>query len=56
MGGTKGSHIVVGVFDGAPKDAIYAESVVDGRPFFIIPWNEQVLIGTTDIRFSYNFV
>jgi len=52
MGGTKGSHIAVGLFEGAPRDAIYAESIVDGRPFFIIPWNEQVLIGTTDIRFS----
>ena len=52
MGGTKGSHIVVPRFDGAPKDAIYAETVVDARPFFIIPWNDQVLIGTTDIRYS----
>ena len=52
MGGTKGSHIVVPQFSGAPKDAIYAETVADGRPFFIIPWNDQVLIGTTDIRYQ----
>lgn len=54
MGGTKGSHIVVGKFNGAPRDAFYVEAAVDGRPFFIIPWNEQYLIGTTDIRFGRN--
>jgi glycerol-3-phosphate dehydrogenase len=50
MGGTKGSHIVVGPFAGAPKDAVYVEAKADGRPIFIIPWNAQYLIGTTDIR------
>ena len=50
MGGTKGSHIVVGKFPGAPKDTIYVEAHADGRPIFIIPWNDQYLIGTTDIR------
>lgn len=52
IGGTKGSHIVVGKFAGAPADAFYVEAASDGRPFFIIPWNDQYLIGTTDIRFS----
>ncbi len=52
MGGTKGSHIIVGKFDGAPREAFYVEAAVDGRPFFIIPWNGQYLIGTTDIRYS----
>lgn len=52
MGGTKGSHIVVGRFAGAPSSAFYVEAREDGRPFFIIPWNDQYLIGTTDIRFS----
>jgi glycerol-3-phosphate dehydrogenase len=51
MGGTKGSHIVVGSFAGAPKSAFYVEAAADGRPFFIIPWNQQYLIGTTDIRY-----
>ncbi|NOX69891.1 MAG: glycerol-3-phosphate dehydrogenase [Gammaproteobacteria bacterium] len=50
MGGTKGSHIVVAPFRGAPKDAVYVEANADGRPIFIIPWNKQYLIGTTDIR------
>lgn len=52
MGGTKGSHIVVGSFEGAPRDAFYVEAAADGRPFFIIPWYGQYLIGTTDIRYD----
>jgi glycerol-3-phosphate dehydrogenase len=52
IGGTKGSHIVVGRFEGAPRDAFYVEAETDGRPFFIIPWNDQYLIGTTDIRYD----
>jgi len=52
IGGTKGSHIVVKVFDGAPDEALYVEAQTDGRPFFIIPWNNQVLIGTTDLRYD----
>ena len=52
IGGTKGSHIVVSPFEGAPKDAYYIEAAADGRPFFIIPWNGLYLIGTTDIRFD----
>ena len=52
IGGTKGSHIVVSPFGGAPRDAIYVEAAADGRPFFIIPWNDLVLIGTTDIRYD----
>lgn len=52
IGGTKGSHIIVDAFDGAPRDAFYVEAVADGRPFFIIPWNRQYLIGTTDIRYN----
>ncbi len=52
IGGTKGSHIIVGAFRGAPADAYYVEAEADGRPFFIIPWNGQYLIGTTDIRYD----
>jgi glycerol-3-phosphate dehydrogenase len=51
-GGTKGSHIVVGSFEGAPRDAFYVEARADARPLFIIPWNGQYLIGTTDIRYD----
>ncbi len=52
IGGTKGSHIIVGAFRGAPMDCYYVEAEADGRPFFIIPWNGQYLIGTTDIRYT----
>ena len=52
IGGTKGSHIIVGQFAGAPHDAFYVEARADGRPFFIIPWYGQYLIGTTDIRYD----
>ena len=52
IGGTKGSHIIVAPFDGAPQDALYVEAHSDGRPFFIIPWNDLFLIGTTDVRYE----
>ena len=52
VGGTKGSHIVVEPFPGAPGAALYAEASFDGRPFFVLPWNDLYLIGTTDERFD----
>ena len=52
IGGTKGSHIIVDPFPGAPPDAIYVEARTDGRPYFIVPWNGRYLIGTTDFRYK----
>jgi glycerol-3-phosphate dehydrogenase len=52
IGGTKGSHIIVETFPGAPKDALYVEAKTDGRPYFIVPWNDCFLIGTTDERYT----
>lgn len=52
IGGTKGSHIVVETFPGAPRDGLYVEAHEDRRPFFILPWNGKYLIGTTDIDFD----
>jgi glycerol-3-phosphate dehydrogenase len=52
VGGTKGSHVVVAPFAGSPEGAVYLEAVSDRRPFFIIPWNGNYLIGTTDVRFE----
>ncbi|HYX41811.1 MAG TPA: glycerol-3-phosphate dehydrogenase/oxidase, partial [Pyrinomonadaceae bacterium] len=52
IGGTKGSHIVVAPFASAPRDALYVEAQADARPFFIIPWHELYLIGTTDVRYA----
>jgi glycerol-3-phosphate dehydrogenase len=54
IGGTKGSHIVIAPFAGAPANAVYLEAASDLRPFFIIPWNGNYLIGTTDVRFQGN--
>lgn len=51
-GGTKGSHLVVAPFVGAPDDVVYYESKTDGRLVLVIPWMGRYLIGTTDIRFD----
>jgi glycerol-3-phosphate dehydrogenase len=52
IGGTKGSHIVVRAFEGAPSAAVYSEALEDGRPFFVVPWDDKLLIGTTDERYE----
>ncbi len=52
IGPTKGSHLIVDNFPGAPKDALYVEARADGRPYFIVPWNGRYLIGTTDFRYE----
>ena len=52
IGGTKGSHIVVPPFAGAPRAGVYVEASTDRRPFFILPWNVLLLIGTTDERYE----
>jgi len=52
IGGTKGTHIVVPPFPGAPGHALYAEAGQDGRPYFTLPWNGLYLIGTTDTRYE----
>ena len=52
IGGTKGSHIVVDRFPGAPDTALYVEAKSDGRPYFILPWCGQYLIGTTDLKYT----
>ena len=51
-GGTKGSHIIVEEFPGAPGSTLYVEAKSDGRPFFIIPWLGKYLIGTTDLVYK----
>ena len=48
LGGVRGSHIVLPRFPGAPGAALYTEAA-DGRPVFVLPWNEQILIGTTEV-------
>ncbi len=48
IGGVRGSHIVLPRFSGAPNAALYTEAA-DGRPVFVIPWNDQMLVGTTEV-------
>lgn len=52
IGGSRGTHIVVDRLPGCGDTACYAEAAADGRPFFVIPWNDMTLIGTTDIAFD----
>ena len=52
IGGTKGTHLVVDPFPGAPDVAVYYEARSDNRPILVLPWNGRYLIGTTDDRFD----
>jgi glycerol-3-phosphate dehydrogenase len=49
IGGVRGSHLVLRRFPGAPASAVYSEAL-DGRPFFLVPWNGQLLVGSTEVR------
>jgi len=48
LGGVRGSHIVLPRFPGSPSAAVYTEAG-DGRPIFVLPWNDQILVGTTEV-------
>jgi glycerol-3-phosphate dehydrogenase len=48
LGGVRGSHIILPRFTGSPNAAVYTEAA-DGRPFFVLPWNDQILVGTTEV-------
>ncbi len=48
LGGVRGSHIVLPRFPGSPTAAVYSEAS-DGRPVFVLPWNDQILVGTTEV-------
>ncbi len=53
IGGTKGSHLIVDPFPGAPEgEALYYEAISDGRPMVVIPWNGRYLLGATDLRYE----
>jgi glycerol-3-phosphate dehydrogenase len=51
IGGVRGSHIILPRFPGSPNEAVYTEAV-DGRPFFVLPWAEQIMVGTTEVQDS----
>ena len=48
LGGVRGSHIVLPRFSGAPSAALYTEAA-DKRPVFVVPWNDQILVGTNEV-------
>lgn len=52
IGPTKGSHLVVAPFPGAPDTCIFFESPQDNRPMFVLPWCGMYMIGTTDLPYD----
>jgi len=53
IGPTKGSHLVIDAFPGAPATCVFFESPIDRRPMFVLPWwGGLFMIGTTDIPFD----
>jgi glycerol-3-phosphate dehydrogenase len=48
IGGLRGTHLVLPRFAGAPAQAVYTEAL-DGRQIFVLPWNDQILLGTTEV-------
>ncbi|MBC8136098.1 MAG: glycerol-3-phosphate dehydrogenase/oxidase [Fibrella sp.] len=52
IGGTWGTHLVLPMRPGAPQGPIYATAKKDGRPFFLLPWDDRLLVGTTDVKFT----
>ena len=54
VGGTIGSHLVVSYQGKGPRHAVFGFARSDNRAFFVIPWLEYHLIGTTDIRYEGN--
>lgn len=54
IGGTKGSHFLTfhqPLHEALDGRALYAEAE-DGRPVFVLPFGDAVLVGTTDIPFD----
>ncbi len=49
VGGVRGSHVVLPRFATAPNTAVFTEAA-DGRPIFLLPWNNQILLGTTEVE------
>ncbi len=49
VGGTKGSHLLIDRFEGAPDEVVYAEHPDDGRLASIVPLGDGLLVGSTDM-------
>ncbi|MER6149196.1 glycerol-3-phosphate dehydrogenase/oxidase [Streptomyces hirsutus] len=51
-GGTKGSHLIVDPFPGAPSTCIFFEAAADRRPIFVFPWEGRYMLGSTDLTYE----
>jgi glycerol-3-phosphate dehydrogenase len=51
-GGTKGSHVIVDPFPGAPDTCIFFEAASDQRPIFVFPWEGRYVLGSTDLTYE----
>lgn len=51
IGGTWGTHLILPMRPQGPQGPIYATAKKDGRPFFLLPWDGRLLVGTTDVKF-----
>jgi glycerol-3-phosphate dehydrogenase len=52
IGGTWGTHLILPARPDGPRGPIYANAKKDGRPFFLLPWDDRLLVGTTDVKFQ----
>jgi glycerol-3-phosphate dehydrogenase len=52
LGGTWGTHVVLPPHPAGPRGPVYATARRDGRPFFVLPWDGRLLVGTTDVPYS----
>jgi glycerol-3-phosphate dehydrogenase len=52
IGGTWGTHLILPSRPNGPQGPIYATAKKDGRPFFLLPWDNRLLVGTTDVKFT----
>ncbi|HEY6274477.1 MAG TPA: glycerol-3-phosphate dehydrogenase/oxidase [Terriglobales bacterium] len=48
LGGVRGSHLVLPRLPSVSGQPVYAEAL-DERQIFVIPWNGQTLVGTTEV-------
>ncbi len=49
---TKGVHLVVPRHRIGNQNAVVLHAVRDGRMFFVIPWDDHTIVGTTDTDYS----
>lgn len=52
IGGTWGTHLVLPRRPEGPRGPLYAVARKDYRPFFLLPWDGRLLVGTTDVPFD----